>query len=99
MAATLPSLDQQHAVRELYKRLRPGDRIEVQQVVTVSPRSWTATTSGTVVAKERARHGLHFQRNFDDKVFSDVILLRKGDGELTTVALDEFTALVQISDP
>ena len=39
------------------------------------------------------RHGLHFQRNFDDKVFNDLILLRLPDGELTTVTLDEFTSL------
>ena len=48
---------------------------------------------GTVVSTERGRHGLHFRRNFDDKVFSDFILLRRDDGELTTVALDEFTTL------
>ena len=34
-------------------------------------------TVGTVVHTERGRHGLHFRRNFDDKVFSDFILLRR----------------------
>jgi hypothetical protein len=36
---------------------------------------------------------MHFRRNFDDKVFSDVILLELPDGELTTVTMDEFTVL------
>jgi hypothetical protein len=36
---------------------------------------------------------MHFQRNPDDKVFSDVVLLELPDGELTTVTMDEFTAI------
>ena len=48
-------------------------------------------TVGEVVRTERRRHGLHFRRNHDDKVFSDTILLELPDGELTTVTMDEFT--------
>jgi hypothetical protein len=99
MISTSPNIERQRAVRELYEQLRPGDRIEIEHVVTVGPRSWNARTAGTVVATERARHGLHFQRNFDDKVFSDAILLRKDDGELTTVTLDEFTSLTRLPAP
>ena len=62
-------------------------------VITIGPQTWTTKSAGTVVHTERGRHGLHFRRNFDDKVFSDFILLRREDGELTTVALDEFTTL------
>jgi len=46
-----------------------------------------------VVRTERRRHGLHHERAPDDKVFSDLILLELPDGELTTVALDEFTTI------
>ncbi len=79
--------------RELFDELSPGDRVEVDHSVTVGRDSWMTKTVGTVVRTERLRHGLHFQRNFDDKVFSDVILLRLPDGELTSVTLDEFTTL------
>jgi hypothetical protein len=79
--------------RELFDELTPGDRVEVDHFVTVGLRKWKTKIIGTVVRIERARHGLHFQRNFDDKVFSDVILLRLSDGELTAVTLDEFTTL------
>ena len=48
---------------------------------------------GTVVRTDALRDGLHFERNYDDKVYSDIILLRLTDGELTTVAMDEFTTL------
>ena len=80
-------------IRELFDELKPGDRIEVEHTVTVGQKSWNAKTVGCVVRTERRRHGLHFDRSHDDKVFSDVILLELPDGELTTVTMDEFTVL------
>lgn len=81
---------------EVYHALEPGDRVEVQHQVKVGFRSWMATTVGTVVKKERRRHSLHFNRNFDDKVFSDIIVLKRDGGDLTTVTLDEFSELTKI---
>lgn len=81
-------------IREIFDELKPGDRIEVEHKVTVGQKSWTTKTiAGRVVRTERRRHGLHYLRNLDDKVFSDVILLELPDGELTTVTMDEFTVL------
>ena len=77
----------------VFAELRTGDRVEVKHEVKVGFRDWQTTTVGTVVRKDRRRHSLHFQRNFDDKVFSDLIVLQKDDGELTTVTLDEFSEL------
>jgi hypothetical protein len=77
----------------VFQALRPGDKIEVRHTVTVGFRSWQATVRGTVLRTDRVRHSLHFRRNFDDKVYSDIIVLRRDDGELTTVTLDEFTEL------
>lgn len=84
---------------EVYQELKPGDRVEVQHEVKVGFRSWMATTVGTVVRKERRRHSLHFNRNFDDKVYSDVLVLQRDDGELTTVTLDEFSELTKLESP
>ncbi len=93
MAATQTSPKQQQETHQTFESLKPGDRIEATHVITIGPQTWTTKSAGTVVRAERGRHGLHFRRNFDDKVFSDFILLRRDDGELTTVALDEFTTL------
>ena len=49
-----------------------------------------------MVRCERRRHGLHFRRQLDDKVYSDVIVLKRDDGELTTVTMDEYTVLRRI---
>ena len=74
--------------------LRFGDRVRVEHRVTVGQNQWSVVTVGKVLRTERRRHGLHFRRNFDDKVHSDVILLELPDGELTTVTMDEFTVIL-----
>ena len=80
--------------RVLYEKLEPGDRIEVIHGVTVgSSATWSTTTVGKVMRRERRRHGLHFRRNPDDKVYSDVLILARDDGELTTVTMVEYTRL------
>ena len=80
--------------RTLYEQLTPGDRVEVIHGVQIgSSAAWSTTTVGKVLRRERRRHGLHFHRTPDDKVFSDVLILSRDDGELTTVTIDEFTKL------
>jgi hypothetical protein len=79
--------------RESVNDLQPGNRIEVTHEVKVGSKTWTAKTIGEVVRKERRRHGLHFRRNPDDKVYSDLIVLKLPDGSLSTVTIDEFTDL------
>jgi hypothetical protein len=81
---------------ETFATLQPGDRVEVAHEIKVGFRHWTARTVGTVVAKDRVRHSLHFRRNFDDKVYSDALVLRRDDGELTTITLDEFSELRKV---
>jgi hypothetical protein len=96
---TVPSfpISQAEAVsRNLFTELKPGDRIEATHEVKVGLTRWTAKTIGTVVRCERRRHGLHFRRYLDDKVFSDVIVLKRDSGELTTVTMDEYTVLRRI---
>jgi hypothetical protein len=70
--------------------------IEVDHEIKVGLKVWNDVTRGTVVRTERRRHGLHFQRNGDDKVYSDVIVLARDDGELTTVTVDEYTVLRRV---
>ena len=81
---------------KVFENLQEGDRIELKHEVKVGMRKWYTTTVGEVVQCERRRHGLHHRRNSDDKVYSDVILLRRDSGELTTVTLDEFSELRKI---
>lgn len=86
----------QHEIesRALYEQLQPGDRVKVEHDVTVgSTGSWRSTMTGRVLRRERRRHGLHFRRSGDDKVYSDVLILVHDSGEHTTITMDEFTRL------
>jgi hypothetical protein len=84
--------------RRLFTELKSGDRIEVEHAVKVgSSKTWATRTTGTVVHTERRRQGLHHRRSPDDKVFADLIVLRRPDGELTTVTMDEYTALRRLT--
>lgn len=78
---------------QLLATLQPGDRVEVLHEVKVGFRSWTARTTGRIVRTARQRHGLHHQRNSDDRVFRDTVVLQLDDGELATLTLDEFSQL------
>jgi len=85
---------EEYQSRVLYEQLQPDDRVEVVHGVTVgSSAKWSTTTVGRVMRRERRRHGLHFRRNPDDKVYSDVLILSRDDGELTTITMDEYTRL------
>jgi hypothetical protein len=91
MSATIDS-------RQVFEQLRPGDRVEVTHEVKIgSSKTWKTTTVGTVVHTERRRQGLHFRRSIDDKVFADMILLKRPDGEETTITMDEFTELKRLN--
>ncbi len=88
---------QERESRALYEELQPGDRVEVAHDVTVgSTGAWTSTTTGRVLRRERRRHGLHFRRNSDDKVYSDVLILVRESGEHTTITMDEYTRLKRL---
>ncbi len=83
--------------RKLFQQLRPGDRVAVEHEVKVGFRRWRTRTEGTVVETRRVREGLHYRRNWDDKAFADQIVLRRDDGELTTLTLDEYSRLEVLS--
>ena len=81
---------------ETFAALQPGDRVEVTHDVKVGFRNWNSQTLGTVVSKDRRRHSLHYNRNFDDKVYSDILILKRDDGELTTITIDEYSDLRKV---
>ena len=80
----------------VFEELQAGDRVELKHEVKIGFRKWETTTTGEVVRCERRRLGLHHDRNFDDKAFADLIVLKQDDGALTTVTLDEFSVLRKI---
>lgn len=93
MSNIIPPQTFDRTSRDELNALVPGDRIEVDHEVKVGQQVWRQVTVGQVERVERRRHGLHFRRNPDDKVYSDLVVLRLDDGSLTTLTIDEFTRL------
>ena len=73
------------------KNLRPGVRVKVTQQIAARDYTWTADVTGTVVGYEQKQTGSWFAHSKNDKLWLDRLLIRKTDGELTTLNLDDFS--------
>lgn len=82
-------------LRQLFVDLQPGELVEVVHHIKIGFKEHATQTVGVVVKKERRRSGMDsgFARNWDDKYWFDHLTLRKEDGELTAVTIDEYTDL------
>ena len=75
----------------LQNQLKPGVRVKVTQQIAARDYSWQADVRGTVVAYEQKQTGSWFAHSKNDKLWLDRLVIRKGDGEITTLNLDEYT--------
>lgn len=71
--------------------LRPGARVRVTQQIAARDYAWMSEVRGTVVSYEQKQTGSWFAHARGDKLWLDRLTLRKDDGELTTLVLDEFS--------
>src|SRR5690242_976528 len=77
----------------LRNRLRPGARVKVIQQIAGRDYTWTSEIKGTVLSYEQRPTGSWYAHSRDDKLWLDRLELRKDDGELTTLNLDEFSRI------
>lgn len=77
--------------------LAPGTRVSVTQQLPAVQRVATTTVEGTVVRYRQAMTGSWFARSLHDKLWLDRLELRKDDGELTVLNLDQYT-VIQVVD-
>jgi len=71
--------------------LHPGARVRVTQQIAARDYAWSDETSGTVVSYEQQPTGSWYAHGRDDKLWLDRLTLRKLDGELTTLNLDDYS--------
>ena len=71
--------------------LRPGVRVKVTQQIAGRDYTWTSDVSGTVLEYQQKQTGSWFAHSKDDKLWLDRLLVRKDDGELTTLNLDKYS--------
>ena len=79
--------------------LAPGTIVEVTQQIPHRDKTWTNTLRGTIVSYQQKQTGSWFAHSKDDKLWLDRLVLKKDDGELITLNLDDYTRLEVIAPP
>lgn len=81
----------------LHKRLVAGALVEVTQQIAHRNRPHSTVTRGTIVAFDQRQTGSWYAHSKDDKLWLDRLVLKKEDGEITTLNLDDYTR-IEIKD-
>lgn len=76
------------------KQLTPGTRVKVTQQIPARHYNLNTEVRGTIVSYEQKPTGSWYAHSRNDKLWLDRLVLRKDDGELTTLNLDEFSNIV-----
>ncbi|HZP23968.1 MAG TPA: hypothetical protein VFB04_11000 [Terriglobales bacterium] len=79
-------------------QLVPGAKVKVIQQIAGRNYTWTSEIRGTVVDYEQQQTGSWYAHSKDDKLWLDRLTLRKDDGEITTLNLDDYSHL-EIEQP
>lgn len=72
---------------------RPGTRVRVVQQLAQRDQVWTNTTEGVITRYQQAKTGSWFAHAKDDQLWLDRLELRKDDGELTILNLDQYSVI------
>ena len=77
----------------MHDRLTPGTRVLVTQQIAARHYALSSEVRGTVLNYEQRPTGSWFAHSKNDKLWLNRLMLRKDDGELITLNLDEFTRI------
>lgn len=71
--------------------LPPGTKVKVTQQIAARDYTWTSEIVGTVLGYEQKQTGSWYAHSKNDKLWLDRLMLRKDDGELMTLNLDDYS--------
>lgn len=74
-------------------KLKVGQQVRVLQQIAARDHTWTSDVRGTVVDYSQKQTGSWYAHSKDDKLWLDRLTLRKLDGELITLNLDEYSVV------
>jgi hypothetical protein len=72
---------------------RPGQRVRIIQEVDRREGNWRAAVVGTIESVRQEKTGSTFAHSKDGRLWLLRVLLRKDNGELTTISVDPLTAV------
>jgi hypothetical protein len=78
---------------------QPGTVVRVTQQIPRRLDTYTIAVTGTVVRQERQYSGSWFARNKRNRVWLDRLVIRKDDGEISILNLDEYTHVDVVKGP
>ena len=81
----------------LRRQLSPGARVRVTQQVAARHYAWASAVEGVVVEYSQKETGSWFAHSKDDKLWLDRLVIRKDDGEITTLNLDDYSNVQVLS--
>ena len=73
------------------QEIKAGQRVRIHQEIDRREGNWKHDLMGTVLAAEAERTGSWHASGKDTKLWLNRIRLRKDDGEITTVVVDQHT--------
>src|SRR3954449_12917391 len=71
--------------------LLPGVKVKVIQQIAARDYAWSSEVRGTVIDFCQRQTGSWFAHSKNDKLWLDRLTIRKDDGEITTLNLDDYT--------
>jgi hypothetical protein len=79
--------------QSISSQLKPGASVRVTQQIAARDHTWTTDVRGIVVDFSQQQTGSWYAHSKDDKLWLDRLTLRKPDGELITLNLDEYSVV------
>lgn len=79
--------------------LDPGTRVRVTQQLPQTHQVWSTTTEGVVIRFGQSQTGSWFAHAKGDRLWLDRLELRLDSGELTTLNLDHYTLIEDLTNP
>ena len=78
-------------VDDIRKLLVPGVKVRITQQIAARHYAWASIIEGVIVSFQQKPTGSWFAHSRDDKLWLDRMELRKADGELSVLNLDDYS--------
>ena len=83
---------------DIRRHIRAGASVRVTQQIAARHYSWPTVVEGTIVDYSQRQTGSWYAHSRGEKLWLDRLVIRKADGEISTLNLDEFSK-IEITSP